>query len=174
MPTSHTARNLSEPSGRTKIPGPTLAYFRMRTRMRMFTLVRRELRKSRITKAVLAQRLGKGADQINHWLATPQNWTLDTLSDFLFAISGAELSNAVSHPFEARQDIRDVTEPVTPQSNAMAIQIVGANANSRDIQSALSEVGSATGVMEAPNSNILPTWLIAQLDILTSLRPQGM
>jgi hypothetical protein len=112
MPISRMARSLSKPEGGSKIPSPTLAYFRMRTRMRMFTLVRRELRKSGITKAVLAKRLGKGADQINHWLATPQNWTIDTLSDFLLGISGAELGDAVSRPFGELQDVaaEDVAE----------------------------------------------------------------
>jgi hypothetical protein len=163
MPTSHTARNLSEPSGRAKIPGPTLAYFRTRTRMRMFTLVRRELRKSGLTKAVLAQRLGKGADQINHWLATPQNWTLDTLSDFLFAISGAELDNTVSHPFEAQKGLRNedsttaaekamATELVTPQSNATAIQILGAmsDSNANTTHADISAAIDANTITSAP------------------------
>ena len=66
----------------------------------MFTLVRGELVKAGITKAELADRLGKGPDQINHWLATPGNWTLDTLSDLLFGTTGAELPAQVSYPLE--------------------------------------------------------------------------
>jgi hypothetical protein len=51
--------------------------------------------------------LGKGADQINHWLATPQNWTIDTLSDFLFGISGAELRDEVLHPLDRQENLAD-------------------------------------------------------------------
>jgi hypothetical protein len=112
MPTSRTTRNLSKPTGRTKIPGGSLAYFRTRMRMRMFTLVRREFAKTGITKAELAERLGKGADQINHWLATPGNWTLDSLSDLLFATTGAELASEVVYPLEKSK--RVVAKEVAP------------------------------------------------------------
>jgi hypothetical protein len=105
MRTSRTTRNLSKPTGRIRIPSGTLAYFRTRTRMRMFTLVRRELKKSGITKAELAARLGKGADQVSRWLATPGNWTLDTLSDLLFATTAAELPSDVSYPLARSKDV---------------------------------------------------------------------
>src|SRR5437764_6274111 len=96
--TTSPSRNLCKPTGRQKIPSGTLAYIRTRNRMRMFTVVRQELKKAGITKAELADRLGRGADQINHWLATPGNWTLDTVSDLLFGTTGAELPANVSYP----------------------------------------------------------------------------
>jgi hypothetical protein len=181
--TTSLSRNLHKPSGRSKIPIPTLAYFRTRTRMRMFTLVRKELIKSGITKAILAERLGKGPDQINHWLATPQNWTLDTLSDFLFAISGAELCDAVSHPLEQRENIADeeiaeiheqpaLTEPDAQQHEVVATPGRALADRQTDAASAMPgvavimaititstpspgfEQGSAFGAEEAINSEI--------------------
>jgi hypothetical protein len=120
MPTSRTTRNLSRPTGRAKIPSASLAYFRTRMRMRMFTLVRREFEKAAITKAELAERLGKGADQINHWLATPGNWTLDSLSDLLFGTTGAELASEVTYPLERSK--RVVANEVAPVETAAVLK----------------------------------------------------
>lgn len=106
MTISPTTRNLSEPEGRNKIPEGTFAYLRVRNRMRLFTLVKEEFARAGITKAILAERLGKGADQVNHWLAVPHNWTLDTLSDLLFAISGAVLSPELARPARASEQRR--------------------------------------------------------------------
>ena len=96
--TTSRGRNLSNRQTSGQIRPGTLGYFRMRTRMRMFTLVRKEFEKANITKAELAKRLGKGAGQVNRWLATPRNWTLDTLSDLLYATTGTELSSNIAHP----------------------------------------------------------------------------
>src|SRR5437660_4800216 len=112
MPTSRTTPNLSKPIGRTRIPPTSLAYFRTRMRMRMFTLVRKEFDKAGITKAEFAERLGKGADQISHWRVTPGNWTLDSLSDLLFGTTGAELAAEVTYPLERSE--RVVANEIAP------------------------------------------------------------
>jgi hypothetical protein len=87
--------------------------------MHAFSVVLEAFEKADITKAELAHRLGKGSDRIAHLLGAPGNWTLDTISDLLFAINGSELtyncasvldepsapSQADSAPSEADKDI---------------------------------------------------------------------
>jgi len=68
--------------------------------MRVFSLVHKELKKSGLSKAELADRIGKGQDRIAHILAAPGNWTLDTVSDLLFAINGYEVDYKVSSPLD--------------------------------------------------------------------------
>src|SRR5258708_29575468 len=100
MTTARTMRNLARPEGRKKIPGGTLGFVSARTRSRMFNLIRREFAKSGITKAELADRLGKGPDQISHWLSSPGNLTIDTVGQLLFAISASEISDKLEYPLE--------------------------------------------------------------------------
>ncbi len=91
-------------SGDPLSPG-TLAYFRERQRNRVHEVVLQEFLKSGITKADLARRLGKDAAQITRWLAAPGNWEIDTISDFLLAISGGEFQPSISYPLrEVAQD----------------------------------------------------------------------
>jgi len=73
-----------------------------RNRMRAFNLVHAELEKSGLTKAELADRTGKGADRIAHLLGAPGNWTLDTISSLLYAISGAEIDYHISYPIDQK------------------------------------------------------------------------
>ena len=78
------------------IPLEKLAYFRARLQDRIYDLIVREfLRKveaGEITKADLAERIDKDPAQITRYLASPSNWTLDTISDLLLGICASELS----------------------------------------------------------------------------------
>lgn len=67
-----------------------LAYMRERHRGHVYDLVLGEFESSAITKAALARRLGRAPEVISRWLGAPGNWTLDTVSDLLFAICGGE------------------------------------------------------------------------------------
>ena len=98
MPISHATGALSKPVGRTRVPVTTLEYLRTRNRLRMFDVVQKEFRASGVTQAELAARLGRGADRVCRLLGAPGNWTLDTVSDLLFAISGAEMAYQTSYP----------------------------------------------------------------------------
>lgn len=100
MTTSATTCILSKPTGRNKISGAAFAYMQTRNRMRAFNAVHAELEKSGLTKAELADRTGKGADRIAHLLGAPGNWTLDTISSLLYAISGAEIEYRISYPLD--------------------------------------------------------------------------
>jgi hypothetical protein len=74
---------------------------RERNRGHAYNLVLEEFERSGISRAVLADRLGKAPEIITRWLGTPGNWTLDTLSDLLYAISGAEPEYGLHRPHDA-------------------------------------------------------------------------
>ena len=89
------------------------AYFRDRLRDKLHELVLTEFlqqsKDGRITKAQLAQRIGKDMDQVTKLLGAPGNWTLDTVSDLLLAL-GAKLSLSVSYIAEMETRIADQIE----------------------------------------------------------------
>lgn len=109
MTMSRTTQRLSEPVGSDPVPPPTLEYMRTRNRMRLFDLIHKEFSRSGITRTQLAKRMGRGLDRVSHLLGAPGNWTLDTASDLLFAISGAEISYGPSYPL--RKAPRNLTRP---------------------------------------------------------------
>jgi hypothetical protein len=93
MSTSAKKSFLSEILDDDTIPIGKLAYFRERFRDRLYELVVSEfLRKEKtgLTKAQVARRIGRKPEQITRWLGAPGNWTLETVSDLLLAISKAE------------------------------------------------------------------------------------
>jgi hypothetical protein len=99
MNTSQTS-SLSKPAGSTKVPLGTLAYLRARNKRRAYDLVIKEFKNSGISQADLARRLGKGTDYICKLLGGPGNWTLDTISDLLFALSSAEPRYSLDYPLD--------------------------------------------------------------------------
>lgn len=90
---------LSEVLSGEVIPAGKRAYFQERLRNRLYALVLGEFAKRQaagVTKAGVAARIQKRPEQVNRWLASPGNWTLDTVSDLLLAVSAAELDFSVS------------------------------------------------------------------------------
>lgn len=108
MITSPSTRLLSKPKDGERVSSNALAYLRSRTRQRLFDLVMKNFRTSKITQAELARRLGKGTDRICKLLGSPGNWTTDTATDLLFAIDGCVLDPHGSYPLDkpARNDTR--------------------------------------------------------------------
>src|SRR6266487_94993 len=105
MTTSPILSFISELESSEPLSEGTLAYFRERQRNRIHDLVLGEFLKSGISKAAFARRIGREPSQITRWLAAPGNWELDTISDFLLAISGAEFRPSLSYPaHEIAQD----------------------------------------------------------------------
>lgn len=88
MSTSRTA-GLSEPVGNDKISLGTLGYVRARVRQRAFELIMREFRKSGLSQADFARRLGKAPEVVSRLLSRPRNLEMDTFSDMLFAATGS-------------------------------------------------------------------------------------
>lgn len=109
MSTSRTTTGLSKPTGNEKISLGTLSYFRTRNKGRVYNLVMEEFLKSGISQTALGKRLDMDAGQLSRYLNSPGNWTIDTLSDFLFAIAGAEANYTSSYPLDLAQ--RNDTEP---------------------------------------------------------------
>src|SRR5258706_16329150 len=100
MNTSRTTSAPVKPAGREPIPAGDLEYLRTRNRMRLFTLVQKEFQRSGLSQADLAARMRKGTDRICHLLGAPGNWTADTASDLLWAMSGAVPKYALEYPLE--------------------------------------------------------------------------
>ena len=67
------------------------AYFRAKTRRHIHGVVLERFMElsddDKISRATLAKRLGVGRAQITRWISSPGNWTFDTLSDLLLAMS---------------------------------------------------------------------------------------
>jgi len=90
--------SMSKPTGSEKISIGTFGYINARNRQHAYDLVIRQFKKSGLTQAALASRLGKGADVVSRLLSRPRNWELDTFSELLFAISGAVAKYDVVFP----------------------------------------------------------------------------
>jgi transcriptional regulator with XRE-family HTH domain len=81
---------LCKPKNGERIPNYTIAYLNERHRNTVHSFILDCLRKSGITQAELARRLGKAPELINRKIGAPGNWTLDSVSELLFAINGCE------------------------------------------------------------------------------------
>ena len=97
---SHRHSTLSKPTGSEPIPQAAFTYFRVRNKQRLYELVLDEFMKSGLSQAELARRLKKAPEIVCRLLGAPGNWRLDTASDLLFAISGAEVSYGIAYPLE--------------------------------------------------------------------------
>lgn len=72
----------------------TASYFRQRQRNRLYEEVVKALSEAADSRGIkrrdIAAKLEKKPSQISRWLAGPSNWSIDTVSDLLYAIN-AEL-----------------------------------------------------------------------------------
>jgi hypothetical protein len=107
--TSQRTSSLFKPKGDERISVGTLGYFQARNRNRLYETIIREFQNSGISQATLARRLGKRPDVVCRWLGSPGNWTLDTVSDLLFAISGGEPEYSIAYPLD--RPSRNYTDP---------------------------------------------------------------
>ncbi len=102
MITSQTAPFSAEISAELDIiPADKLTYLQERFRNRLYDLVVSEFIKHNsanpeFTQAALARRINSRPEVVNRWLSSPGNWRLDTVSNLLVGICGAELEMSLS------------------------------------------------------------------------------
>jgi hypothetical protein len=82
-----------------RIDASEFSYFAARNRRKIYSIIIKEFKKSKLSQAQLARRMGQRTDTICRWLSGPGNYTFDSVSSLLLGISGGELSYSVVHPF---------------------------------------------------------------------------
>lgn len=90
-----------------KISSGDLRYICARNQHQAYNTLIREMKKSGLKQIQLAQRLGKGEDQISRLLKRPQNLTLDTYSELIYGICGAALKFSTGYPRTGSSTVRD-------------------------------------------------------------------
>ena len=91
----------SKPTGSSPISAATHGYFRARNQHKVHALILDAFARSGITQAQLARRSRKRPEVISRMLGEPGNWTLNTLSDLIFAICGGEPGYSIEYPLDA-------------------------------------------------------------------------
>ena len=92
------------------------SYFEQRFRNRVYEVVIRALEKAceenNLKRKDIAERSNKKESQISRWLAGPGNWTLDTISNLLFAIDAELEFEVVKFKDKVRKnEFHDLNEP---------------------------------------------------------------
>jgi hypothetical protein len=141
-----------------------IAYFRARNRNNAYHTVIREFQDSGLSQATVARRLGKRPEIISRLLGAPGNWTLDTISDLLFAISGAESTYGLSYPLE--KPVRNDTQPEwvdQPSTETKREASSAMEANERNVKFRLVDQGTARRLGKVPQSTTHQQELIRAL-----------
>jgi transcriptional regulator with XRE-family HTH domain len=92
--TSQNDALLAELHGDGPLSPGTRAFLGARARNAFFNFIHGKLRDARekgLTQAKLAERIGKDPGRLSNTLSSPGNWTIDTIAELLFGISGDEL-----------------------------------------------------------------------------------
>jgi transcriptional regulator with XRE-family HTH domain len=98
----------------TKISDGDLSYICARNRQHAYNIVVSALKRSGLTQAELARRLGMRTDSLSRLLKMPQNWELNTFSKLYYGIIGAALQFAPDYPYaEAPSHYAEGTVPAT-------------------------------------------------------------
>jgi hypothetical protein len=90
--------SLSSPRQGERVPPGTLTYFEVINRQVLWELITDEFEKSGISQAELARRLNWDPARVCTILGAPANYTADTVSAVLFAISGGQPKYLTYYP----------------------------------------------------------------------------
>ena len=114
MPPNPTS--LYNPREGEPVPLGTFVYFRTRNRQRLWETIIDEFERAGISQAELHTRTGRDPARISNFLNVPGNSTADTVSDHLFAMTGAQLEYSISHPLSNAPIVQPArTEPISSE-----------------------------------------------------------
>ncbi len=113
--------------------GPGKYFFQQRQRNRLYEAVVKAVedaaRLDGVRKKDIADEIGSNPSQISRWLSGPSNWTIDSISDVLWAIGGEFDFNFVRFIDRARQNRSHPANDINLASGASLVTPVANPAN---------------------------------------------